>query len=92
VEAETDRSLRMWGQPGLQTEFQDIKSQGYTVKPCLENNKQNKILWNIPHSFPIWCFLFVLFNKNRPKPFVRDKHTQSHNKQTYIGTDAGTDL
>jgi hypothetical protein len=28
----------VWGQPGLQCEFQD--SQGYTEKPCLE--KQNK--------------------------------------------------
>jgi hypothetical protein len=26
------------GQPGLQSEFQD--SQGYTEKPCLENQKQ----------------------------------------------------
>jgi hypothetical protein len=30
--------LWVWGQPGLQSEFQD--SQGYTEKPCLE--KQNK--------------------------------------------------
>jgi hypothetical protein len=29
----------VWGQPDLQSEFQD--SQGYTEKPCLE--KQNKI-------------------------------------------------
>jgi hypothetical protein len=28
----------VWGQPGLQSEFQD--SQGYTEKPCLETNKQ----------------------------------------------------
>jgi hypothetical protein len=28
------------GQPGLQSEFQD--SQGYTEKPCLEKNPQNK--------------------------------------------------
>jgi hypothetical protein len=28
------------GQPGLQSEFQD--SQGYTEKPCLEKQKQNK--------------------------------------------------
>jgi hypothetical protein len=28
----------VWGQPGLQSEFQD--SQGYTEKPCLE--KQTK--------------------------------------------------
>ena len=27
-------------QPGLQSEFQD--GQGYTEKPCLEKNKQNK--------------------------------------------------
>jgi hypothetical protein len=31
----------VWGQPGLQSEFQD--SQGYTEKPCLEKtNKQTK--------------------------------------------------
>jgi hypothetical protein len=28
------------GQPGLQSEFQD--SQGYTEKPCLKKQKQNK--------------------------------------------------
>jgi hypothetical protein len=28
----------VWGQPGLQSEFQD--SQGYTEKPCLKTNKQ----------------------------------------------------
>jgi hypothetical protein len=27
----------VWGQPGLQSEFQD--SQGYTEKPCLEKPK-----------------------------------------------------
>jgi hypothetical protein len=27
----------VWGQPGLQSEFQD--SQGYTEKPCLEKTK-----------------------------------------------------
>jgi hypothetical protein len=36
----------VWGQPGLQNEFQD--SQGYTEKPCIKNpkNKQIKILNN----------------------------------------------
>jgi len=29
-----------WGHPGLQSEFQD--GQGYTEKPCLEKEKQNK--------------------------------------------------
>jgi hypothetical protein len=29
----------VWGQPGLQSEFQD--SQGYTEKPCLEKQKTN---------------------------------------------------
>jgi hypothetical protein len=28
------------GQPGLQSEFQDI--QGYTEKPCLKNNNNQK--------------------------------------------------
>ena len=31
-EAEAGRSLWVWGQPGLQSEFQD--SQGDTEKPC----------------------------------------------------------
>jgi hypothetical protein len=30
----------VWGQPGLQSEFQD--SQGYTEKPCLEKPKPNQ--------------------------------------------------
>jgi hypothetical protein len=30
----------VWGQPGLQNEFQD--SQGYTEKPCLEKPKKKK--------------------------------------------------
>jgi hypothetical protein len=34
--------FRVWGQPGLQSKFQD--SQGYTEKPCLE--KQNKTKQN----------------------------------------------
>jgi hypothetical protein len=34
-EAEAGRSLRVRGQPGLQSEFQ---TQGYTEKPCLKNN------------------------------------------------------
>jgi hypothetical protein len=28
----------VWGQPGLQSEFQD--SQGYTEKPCLKKKKK----------------------------------------------------
>jgi hypothetical protein len=30
----------VWGQPGLQSEFQG--SQGYTEKPCLEKNKNKQ--------------------------------------------------
>jgi hypothetical protein len=30
----------VWGQSGLQSEFQD--SQDYTEKPCLDKTKQNK--------------------------------------------------
>jgi hypothetical protein len=29
----------VWGQPGLQSEFQD--SQGYTEKPCLKKKKKS---------------------------------------------------
>ena len=32
--------LRVPGQPGLQSEFQD--SQGYTEKPCLEKQKTER--------------------------------------------------
>ena len=32
--------LRVWGQPGLQKEFQDI--QGYTERPCLEKHEQEQ--------------------------------------------------
>jgi hypothetical protein len=35
----------VWDQPGLQSEFQD--SQGYTVKPCLENPNQTKQKQNL---------------------------------------------
>ena len=38
-EVEAGGSLWLWGQPGLQSEFQD--SQGYTEKSCLK--KQNII-------------------------------------------------
>jgi hypothetical protein len=36
------RQVNFWvrGQPGLQSEFQD--SQGYTEKPCLENQKKKR--------------------------------------------------
>jgi hypothetical protein len=37
-EAEAGGFLSFWGQPGLQSEFQD--SQGDTEKPCLEKQKQ----------------------------------------------------
>jgi hypothetical protein len=37
---EVEVDLWVWGQPGLQSEFQDI--QGYTEKPCLRK-KQNSL-------------------------------------------------
>jgi hypothetical protein len=40
----------VWGQPGLQSEFQD--SQGYTEKPCLENLKREKKMYP---SWMCWC-------------------------------------
>ena len=39
-EAEAERSLWVWGQPGLQSEFQD--SQGYTEK-LSQKTRQNKM-------------------------------------------------
>jgi len=41
VETEAGSSLKIQGQQCLPSEFQD--SQGYTEKPCLEKQKQNKI-------------------------------------------------
>jgi hypothetical protein len=38
----------VWGQPDLQSEFQD--SQGYTEKPCFK--KKKKITWIISFYFP----------------------------------------
>ena len=38
-EVETGRSLWIWGQCGLQSEFQD--SQSYMIRPCLKRNKHN---------------------------------------------------
>jgi hypothetical protein len=40
LERQRQADFWVWGQPGLQSEFQD--SQGYTEKPCLEKQKQNK--------------------------------------------------
>jgi hypothetical protein len=44
-ERQRQEDLRVPGQPGLQSEFQD--SQGYTEKTCLET-KQNKKLFITP--------------------------------------------
>jgi hypothetical protein len=38
----------VWGQPGLQSEFQE--SRGYTEKPCLEKPKEKKKRNRIPAS------------------------------------------
>jgi hypothetical protein len=37
---EAETGLWVWGQSGLQSEFQD--SQGYTEKPCLKKQKEKK--------------------------------------------------
>jgi hypothetical protein len=41
---EKQANLWVWGQPGLQSEFQD--SQGYTERLCLKqnNNKKNTLM------------------------------------------------
>ena len=41
------RQADFWGQPGLQTEFQDI--QGYTEKPSLKKPKNKKRLLTFPN-------------------------------------------
>jgi hypothetical protein len=78
-EAEAGRFLS-WGQPGLQSEFQD--SQGYTEKPCLEttttttaaaaeNKKQIKIRHlekNLKNKSKVWTwslsFLLLIYRIN----------------------------
>jgi hypothetical protein len=45
----------VWGQPGLQSEFQD--SQGYTEKPCLE--KQNKTKQKPKNVVCIFVYLYI---------------------------------
>ena len=37
--------LWVWGQPGLESVFQD--SQGYTEKSCLKEQKEQKVSFNI---------------------------------------------
>jgi hypothetical protein len=66
----------VWGQPGLQSEFQD--SQGYTEKPCLKKHKkqtnkqtkkkQQKIELLPRGSSQYQCVFacFVLFTDNYP--------------------------
>lgn len=44
-EAEADESLWVWGQPCVQSEFQD--SHSYIEKPCLGTKKKKKSLTNI---------------------------------------------
>ena len=44
-EAEVGGSLWVWGQPGLQSGYQN--SQGYIEKPCLKTNKHT----NNPKSY-----------------------------------------
>ena len=50
LEAEVDGSLRVWGQSGLQSEFQD--SQGYTEKLCWKTNEKDPIpLLTVSYGF-----------------------------------------
>ena len=50
----------VWGQPGLQSKFQD--SQGYTEKLCLENNNNNNNNPNKQKDIP-WL-LHKIISKN----------------------------
>ena len=50
----------VWGQPGLQSEFQD--SQGYTEKPCLKKKKTKKTWSRNSKPFkycPDWLYKFL---------------------------------
>jgi hypothetical protein len=50
----------VWGQPGLQSEFQD--SQGYTEKPCLKKTKVGKKSPRVTPSMVVHTF-----NPNSPE-------------------------
>jgi hypothetical protein len=55
------RQVNFWvqGQPGLQSEFQDI--QGYTEKHCLKKqNKTRKICCTFAHNLLAILFISVL--------------------------------
>jgi hypothetical protein len=48
----------VWGQSGLQSDFQD--SQGYTEKPCLKQiNKKQKERWKLPESKGLEIFFQI---------------------------------
>jgi hypothetical protein len=65
-EAEAGGSLWVGGQPGLQSEFQD--SQGYTEKPCLEEEKKkNHLFWvNRLTSHSSFSFVLQLLPESTP--------------------------
>jgi hypothetical protein len=48
--------LWVWGQPGLQSEFQD--SQGYTEKPCLGKKKSSCGLQQCQSLWSLWVRVF----------------------------------
>ena len=53
-EVETNRSLWIWGQPGLQSKFHDSHSQECTVKPCLEEWKKTKPVTKTTAQILFW--------------------------------------
>ena len=94
-EAESGGSLWVWGQLGLQNEFQDI--QDYTEKPCLGRNKKD-VFMNSNHLFPFFalqltcpCFSLEIslrshFSQSITLPTV-DSFTPKHKKTTKTAPD-----
>jgi hypothetical protein len=73
----------VWGQPGLQSEFQD--SQGYTEKPCLkkpQKKKKNYILINEGllyfHNFNVCFCLSFEFQGEKNNGFDVLYHNMKH--------------
>jgi hypothetical protein len=59
----------IWGQPGLQSEFQD--SQGYTEKPCLKNQSINQSI-NKTREFQMPGPHSETWSQNKQRKVVRE--------------------
>jgi hypothetical protein len=75
-------SVSLRGQPGLQSEFQDI--QGYTKKPCCRK-KQKQIIKNLSYQFQSqvwWHMPYLLGDRATRSRESQRKTKRKTNKQT----------